>query len=205
MSTEIFYPGVSGDDGYVYGVTLYLTRDYLQFGLAGQIAHAFVRFPNVTIPQGTHIDVAFIRFTCLYDGAGEPCNTNIFFNDADNAVAPNTYTAFINLVKTTAFTPWDNIEAWSSGVQYDTPSLVDEVQEVVNRSGWASGQAMMMMIYNDGSIGALSHRWPSSIDYLSGAEKAELHITWGLIQSPANYLIYRGRDRFRTKGYSEGY
>jgi len=175
MASGTFYPAASGDDGHEKSSSLYPAIDNVNFGDTGSATHAYIRFANVTIPQGSTITAAFIRLTCHISQSDTPVNTNIYFNDHDNAVAPTNATEFDNLVDTTAFTAWDDIVAWTDGTQYDTLSLVDELQEVVNRGGFASGNAVMAMIYDDGSTG---YRVFSAFDFDGGSEKAELHVEW---------------------------
>lgn len=176
----IFYPAVSADDGYGQNPNFYANHNYT-FAIIGRSSWvsctAFVRFVDVTIPQGSTITSAFIRFTCLQNQSGTVINTNIYFNDHDNAVAPTNYTELMALGQTTAFTAWDGIAAWTDGITYDTPSLIDELQEIVDRGGFSTGNAVIAMIYNDGSDND-AYRVLSSIDQAGGSEKAELHVEW---------------------------
>lgn len=204
MGSGTFYPSVGGDDGYVFASTIRATRDYLYLGNAVDDLHGWVLFRNVVIPNGATITGAFVRFTAYVNSAVTTVNLNVYLNDVDSAVAPTTAQQFYDLVKTSAFTSWDNVPAITDGSQYDTPSIIDAVQEVLDRAGWSSGHAMMAIFLDNGSSGNANRQF-SSIEWAGGVERSELHLTWVPIQDPANFLIYRGRDRFRTDGYSEGY
>jgi len=186
MPSGTFYPAVSGDNGHRNSSFFEDTLDYCVIGRGTKDNDAWLRFANVTIPQGSTITAAFMRLKCHQNQSGTAVNTNIYFNDHDNAVAPTDDIEFGNLVKTTAFTPWDAIATWTDGIQYDTPSLVDELQEIVNRGSFASGNAVMAIIYNDGSDDA-AKRLFSAIDFDGGSEKPELHVEWsaGNIDVPA--------------------
>jgi len=177
MSSGIFYPAVSGDDGYAHGTGFTSSTDKLIFGDAGGAFNLFIRFVNVVIPQGSIIIAAYMRFTAYSASSAENLRTNIYFNDVDDASAPTSSAEYNNLAKTTAFTPWDDIEPWTTGGAYNTPNLVDELQEVVNRDGFSNGNAAIALILDDGSPANIGNKNIRAFDYGSG--KAELHVEWG--------------------------
>ena len=179
MATEIFYPVVSGDDGFgglpsgsfsTAGSSLYV-GDF-----SGTPYSLFVRFPSINIPQGATITSAFVRFFCETSTSGVTCNLNCYFNDEDIAVAPTNISEFNTLSLTTAIA-WNNLEAWVNGTQYDTPSLVSILQDIIDRIGWSSDNAVQIIIKNNaGSNNA--YRVVSAWDLFGQGEKAELHVTW---------------------------
>ena len=178
-----YYPIVSGDDGVLTVHTssgLYTAINFISFGKEGTGVNyrsdLFVRFPNVLIRNSSIIISAYIRFTGYNNQTGETCNVNCYFNDEDDAIAPTTFGEFETLSKTAAIL-WSDVDAVADGVTIDSPELKTILQEIVNRPGWASGQAMMAILKNNVSSDN-AYRNFSSIDYLSGAEKAELHITY---------------------------
>ena len=65
-----------------------------------------------------------------------------------------------NRIRTTASVAWDNVPAWGSvgesGVKQQTPDLKTIIQEVVNRSGWASN-ALVFLITGTGKRVAESY------------------------------------------------
>ncbi|HET56883.1 MAG TPA: hypothetical protein ENN35_00390 [Deltaproteobacteria bacterium] len=109
------------------------------------------------------------------DESTTPVNLNIYMNDADDAVAPTTAGQFDGLSLTSAV-GWNITAAWSEGSQYNSPDISSIVKDVIGRSGWSSGNALMVVIRNNGST-STNRRTPCTFDYLSGARKAELHIT----------------------------
>ncbi len=72
---------------------------------------------------------------------------------------------------------WTSLPAWIDGVQYDTPQLKDILQTVINRAGWGSGNALIFFVDDSNSPNGV-RRGVSMHEYLSGTEKAELHISW---------------------------
>lgn len=177
MGAGTFYPAVGADDGFWQPGFFDGASFNLRFGdIGGGAYHSFIRFPSVNIPQGNTIDSAFVRFISNENRSGTTVDVNIYFNDVDNAVAPTDFTEAGNLSLTTNLANWSP-GAWTDGSQEDTPSIISALQEVINRVGWSSGNALQLVIKNNGSS-VSAFRDPSAIEQSSGAEKAELHVTW---------------------------
>ena len=181
MSTGTFYPAVSGDDGFVSGAMFYPATAYLSMGLsAAIIREAWIRFTVVAIPQGATITSAFVRLTAQASQSNVACKIDCHLNDIDDAIAPTDYAEFAAL-SLTAGVAWDGLPAWTDGTTYDTPSIISEVQSIVDRVGFSSGNAMMLILANGGSDHD-ARRSPSAIDEASGTEKAELHVEWTVVE-----------------------
>jgi PilY1 beta-propeller domain len=125
-----------------------------------------IRFRNITIPQGSTITNAYIQFTTdeVSDGA-----TDLTFvaEDVDNAVAFSDDDDDISdRDNTSASVDWDSVPEWGSegdsGYSQQTPDLTALVQEVVNRGGWVSGNAMVFIITGSGTRIAESYNGSSS-------------------------------------------
>lgn len=147
----------SGDDTFRTsgGAAFSSTTDLVVAGL-NNIPHtqrSSMRFLNIPLPRNAAIIEAFITLTCNYPNSGTNVLTNLVGNDVDNAVAPTSGIEFSNLVATTATVAWDSptIPAFVVDVEYNTPSLISIVDEILGRPGWASGNAMQFMWLNDGS------------------------------------------------------
>ncbi|WP_281540816.1 GEVED domain-containing protein [Maribacter aestuarii] len=120
-----------------------------------------IRFQNIFIPQGTTILSASIQFTTDETDSGTT-SVVITGEDADNA---STYTSSIGNISsrtlTTASVAWNTIPAWNtvgqSGFNQRTPDLTNIVQEIVNRGGWTSGNAMAFIINGIGERTAESY------------------------------------------------
>lgn len=181
IESGTYYPVVGADDYMVKdNGDFYNSESYIVVGeMNGYISWDLgIRFPSVSILSGKTIISAFIRFTEFLSGSGSGtvCNANCYFNDIDNAIAPLNATAY-HALAITSLLAWDSIEPWISGNQYDTPELKTILQEVIDRVGWSSGNAVQFLLKDNGSS-INARRIPSSVLYLSGAEKAELHIEW---------------------------
>ena len=171
-----YYPAANSDDAYVTGASFYVEDNDFVFGNVGSACDGFVRFLNVTIPQGATITSAYVKFTCSISQSTTVCNLNCYFNDADNPSAPTDATEF-NALDLTGAVAWSAVAAWTDGTQYDTPELKTILQTIVDRGGWASGQAIIVVVKDNGSDGS-ARRYASQYDRDAGNEKAELHVSW---------------------------
>jgi hypothetical protein len=103
-----------------------------------------MRFTNVTIPQGASITAAYLTLRSRYTTSVTVVNSRIKGEAADNAATFSTEADFNGRARTTASVDWDNIPAWTNGVDYNSPGIKTIIQEIVNRSGWASGNALVI-------------------------------------------------------------
>ncbi|MDY6893819.1 MAG: hypothetical protein SVO01_00150 [Thermotogota bacterium] len=185
MTDVVAYPVAGADDAYgILGGNYYNYSNQLFIGTnLGESYAAVIRFDNVNIPQGVLVTAAYITFTAYTNVSNTSVNVIFQFVEADDQDAPTDYASAIgmNWCDSGDYIAWNNIAAWTDGTQYNSPSLVDQVQALVDRPGWASGQAMVFGIF-DNSSDANACRTFSSIEYLAGAEKAELHISYEFLE-----------------------
>jgi hypothetical protein len=113
-----------------------------------------LRFTNLTIPAGATITSAFVQFT-TDEVKTEPTQLTIAGQAADNA---STFTGTaLNISsrpRTTATVAWAPA-AWTivheAGLNQRTSNLGSIVQEIVSRPGWASGNAIVLVITGTGT------------------------------------------------------
>lgn len=113
-----------------------------------------LRFGGLTIPQGANITSAYIQFTA--SGTTNTGGTiNITAQNADNA---STFTSNRNDVKnrssvasSVSWSPsnWNTVGERGSNQQ--TPDISSVIQDVVDRPGWNSGNALAIMISGSGT------------------------------------------------------
>jgi hypothetical protein len=172
----IFYVASSADDGCWYSTSGYannLTNGF--FGNWVGASHLFFRFPNITIPQGSTILSAVLRMVASNTLSTSTVNTRISANAEDNPSAPGSWAACDGLDLTEAYVDWTP-GSWTASTKYGSPSLVEIIQEIVDRSGWASGNAILLLVKDNGSSSSAS-RGAYMIESSGGAYKAELEIT----------------------------
>lgn len=194
------YPAVEGDDGYSNRTSSFNTHyEYMIIGNVTQ--EAFIRFPNVAVPNGATIDSAYITLTNHSLSDYGTIDMAVHFNDIDNAVAPTDATEFDGLALTDAVV-WPHA-IWYTFESYSSPSLISLVQDIVDKEGWSSGNALMAVINRNGSD--TGWKYVVSLDYTGGWEPV-LHIessSFPSITVPTTMIADSGRPIFVMKDSSE--
>ncbi len=124
-----------------------------------------LRFTGVTIPKSATITSAWIQFTRDENGATATALT-LAGQAVDNAPAFTTATANVSSRALTAATvPWSP-PAWNTGEtagpNQRTTGLESIVQELVNRSGWSSGNAVAFIVTGTGRRNARAYEASAS-------------------------------------------
>jgi hypothetical protein len=133
-----------------------------------------LRFQDITLPQGTVVTKAWIQFQA--DETNSVLTTlQIVAEATDNAAAfSSTALNLSNRSVTSAATSWSPAP-WNSIGEADaaqrTPDLTALVQEVLNRGGWESGNAMAFIVTGNGKRVAESYNG-------NQAAAATLHIEY---------------------------
>jgi hypothetical protein len=159
-----------------------------------------LRFTNITIPQGATITKAYIQFTA--DGTdneatvlkleGEAVDNSAQFTSADMNVSSRP--------RTTAFADW-TVEPWAivqeRGAPQQTPDMKAVIQEIINRSGWTSGNAIGVIISGTGKRKAESFEGATSGDLNHAANQAPTLVveytvpaTIGAYTNPTQISLY---------------
>jgi len=141
-------------------------------------ASAWFALQDVTIPQGATIDSAYPKWYAFANLSNTSVNTNLCFADVDDASSPTTVSGADNMARTSVVA-YDNVPAWTSGTWYTGPDVADALQEVVDRVGYESGNAVLMFWEDDGSTAASSTmRRPTPYEYNSSyATKLDVDYT----------------------------
>lgn len=150
LFTVTVHPGASEDDGYHLSTSiLYNARDYVEIGNRANFATqgGYIRFPGVAIPPGVNILSAKARFRA-YSNQSAAVSVRIKAVNEDNPDAPSSASGINSAAKTTAYVEWSP-EAWTQDEWYETPDIATVIQEIVDRPGWASGNAMILYLGNN--------------------------------------------------------
>ena len=144
--------------------------------------HVGVRFIGVNVPQGATITDAYIQFTCDEASSGSTSLT-IHGHDVNNAAAFTGSSYEVSgRTATSANVNWSPA-AWNtvgeSGANQRTPNLQAIIQEIVNRTGWSSGNAMSFKITGSGTRTAESYNGSASL-------APELFVTYETGAPPVN-------------------
>ncbi len=151
MTTFTKRIAAGGDDWHTINGTGFdstgINADWGNFG--GNWIDGGFRFTNVTIPQRATIFDAKLTFESNSDRSGTIAS-QIHCVDADNAAAPTSQAEHAALSRTAAYSSWATPN-WSDGASYDSPDFASAVQEVINRGGWSSGNALTVLMDDAGS------------------------------------------------------
>lgn len=163
-----FLQVVTDDDAYVEtnGAAITLNSADLRFGSsAAGSYHTGIRWtPMNNLAQGATIVAAYITYYAENNLAANTVKIRIYGEDADSAATFTTYANFMGRTRTTAYA---DVAAWPAhvaGTCYVTADITSIIQEIVNRAGWASGNAMVLFIENNGSTAGGVYRDMSSVD-----------------------------------------
>lgn len=109
-----------------------------------------VRFQKVLVPKNATITSARLEFE-VDSTDSSPASLTIKGQAADNASTFSTATNNISLrATTTASVAWSSVSDPATNQKLVSPDIKTIVQELVNRSGWASGNAMAFVISGSG-------------------------------------------------------
>lgn len=112
----------------------------------------FVRIPNVTIPQGATISAASFDFVAA--AKSTPGAISINGCDEDNSAQMADLTDAATRAQTTA-TQSLTFGSLTAGGSFTTGDFKSVVQEIVDRVGWASGNAMQFIFSQGPGFGVI--------------------------------------------------
>ena len=142
-----------------------LTSSDLELVYAGSNQIVGMRFNGITVPQGASIVNAYIQFQV--DEIPTPVTSlTIRGEDIDDAATFTTSSGNISIRPTTTAAeswspvPWTGVG--DAGPDQQTPNIASVVQEIVGRSGWASGNSLVIIITGTGERVAESYNGVSA-------------------------------------------
>lgn len=128
-----------------------------------------VRFQTIALPAGATISTATLTLN-LTTVTSTPL-TRFYGDDVDSAAAFATTSLPANITKTTAFTNFNPTTTGSKAI--DVTSII---AEIAARPGWASGNNMRLVAFNNGATG--SKAWKAEALEAAGTAQATLDITY---------------------------
>lgn len=135
-----------------------------------------VRFQDVTIPQGVTITDAYL-YGRAYSDYSNTIYIRVYGEDEDDTSQFSTSANFQGRDRTTQYVDIEISDDWDNGDWYSLDGCGGIIQEIVNRGGWSSGNAMVLFIQNDGTTGTTRRNF-RSYDYSGNSDGVELYVTW---------------------------
>ena len=161
----------AGNDYYWLGL------NYSSWNNRYRFYQAYFRFVNVELEQGATIESAYLKVE-FQSGSERAYRINGF--DKDNQAQPavsNSGSEGAHSNHTTASVDW-TVPALASGEEVVTsPDIKTIVQEIVDRSGWSSGNAMMLGVWMPSTQSASYFRFFNTGND-SNDTKPQLEITY---------------------------
>jgi len=168
--SSVWLVGAGADDGGVGDEAFSNSRTYLYVSYTGTVEKTWLRFTNVDIDSGSSITSA--NWTGLFGDTTGP-DMSIWAFDENDATNPTDASDLDSRAKTTAYVNW----TLTGGTGWNiSPDISSVIQEVVNRAGWVSGNAIVLYILGGFGGGA---DWMRSYNY-GAAQAAKLAITWSV-------------------------
>ena len=169
----------SEDDAYATNNNLQsVNAEYLKVGSSTFASPPYYMsgmvFRNVTVPRDARILSAHLKIRSYNSRLTGSVYGIIKAEAADDTAAFDNYHHVDSLSTTVNSVIWDHDEPWLEDTWYESPDLVDVVQEVISRQGWSSGNSLTIL-YSTRSEG--DYRNFSSYDRGSGFAP-ELEITY---------------------------
>lgn len=190
MTTLNLAIGATGNDGKGDSSGGFSTSAVGIGNIFGTTDHAFFRYTNVTIAAGSTIDAALLTWTASATDNGTTFASLVQAEDADSPAAPTTKADLYGRVHTTASVAYagNGGTGWTANSTYSPADIKAVVQEVIDRAGWASGNAVQIL-WDDNGSDNFAFRGPT--DYGTDSAKAtKLDIDYTAGAPPSNLRRY---------------
>ena len=118
-------------------------------------------FRNVSIQKGATVHKAIVRLTAkaslsfpVHNNLQDNVTVMIIGHDVDNSSPASDAMEAESGARTSNCQSWVNISHWTDNTVYDSPDIACVVQEIVDRSGWASGNNLTVFFEEVASTSA---------------------------------------------------
>jgi len=161
-----------------------------------------MRFQNITIEQGAIINSAYIEFACDERWHTEATSLTFYGQAHNNALTfSGSSNNISHRVKTGASVTWNIVDQWATThARYQSPDLASIIQEIVDRSGWESGNSLAIIVTGSGKRVAESWNGANGSGDLSLAPRLVIDYTGGDDKVASCRIYYR--DNKHTKADS---
>jgi hypothetical protein len=113
-----------------------------------------MRFTNITLPPGATVTDSYVQFEVDEVSTGSPVSLTV---QGEKALDPSTFTTATRNIssrpRTSTSVPWSPA-SWPTthvaGPDQRTPNISGVIQEIVGQAGWASGNAVSIIVTGGG-------------------------------------------------------
>jgi len=189
----------SADDAEEAGGSVSLTSSDLELVRDTADQTVGLRFPALAVPRGARVSQAHVQFQ-VDEATTEPTALTVRGVDSDSAPQFGSGSLAVSRRPLTdAATSWDQVAQWptvgATGLAQRTPDISTIVQEVVDRPGWQSGNALAVVITGTG------RRTAEAFDGGGAAPVLRLQYDTGSLVNAAP-IVDAGPDRVTDAGRS---
>ena len=157
-----------------------ITSSDLELVTESTVQQVGVRFKNITIEQGATITAAYLEFACDETWPTAATQLTIRGQAHNNPVTFSIDNNITNRARTSNYITWDITAQWATvRERHQSPDLSAIVQEIVDRSGWTSGNSMVFIVTGWGRRTAESWNGANSHGDLTLAPKLHIEYTGG--------------------------
>lgn len=179
--TNSFTPIYDLDDGYWRGPNIFANNE-TKLNLGSVLPGGFfVRCNYIPISNAAVIDDCSVTTTTRANGSD--VTFKYYFNAVDSATAPTSYAECLALIKTTNYADFTYTSTHPSTVT--ATGLKDALQEVVDRGGWQSGNALMVVAVVQSYTGRIE--WQPK-EASQGLYIPKLNVTYTQVPTPATKI-----------------
>jgi len=112
----------------------------------------YFRFTNIAIAQGAIVQSAILKPIKRSIQGSASKDFQIAGIDADNQAVPSSAGALASQTTATVTLPKSTVSAVTDDDRFDTPDIKTIIQEIVNRAGWSSGNAIVLVVYTPTNV-----------------------------------------------------
>jgi len=153
-----------------------------------------MRFASITIPPTSTITAAYLKLIAYRDDSVNYCKCRITAEDVDNAPTFADDKVAFDARYVNSIAPqvaWNDLPAWTQETQYQSPDFSSIIQQVIDRPGWQSGNAIVIF-WQDFADRSDADARRRAYSFESDSGKAPiLHIEYSY--TPADHVILDGR------------
>ena len=199
--------------------SMYTDSSDLEFCDDAQNPQVGIRFNEVNIPNGAIITSAYIEIRA--DETDTKALNHIKFaaEATDNSPAFSTSAWNLsNRTKTSSIVTWTNPPSWTAETIYNFPDMSTVVQEVVDRTGWTSGNSMTFIVWKDDTdsdervadpyeggyppklhvefIIPLQVTPDAPSNVITSVNGSDVTVSWDTVSGAASYDVYSSTDPY---------
>ncbi|TFH13061.1 hypothetical protein E4H04_12660 [Candidatus Bathyarchaeota archaeon] len=177
--TKAIYGGTS--DGFVYSAGILShggSYDHLADSSSTYYdCRSYLLFTGFSIPHGVPLLSATLNLRAKYTTTVYPTVT-IEAEAADNPTRPASYADYNGRERGTVSVEWTPTQ-WNEPTWYSSPDILNVVQEVVDREGWSSGNAIQIFVADPDGWGEIVNDINYfTYDYEEGSRAPKLSVTY---------------------------